>query len=506
MRYRRFETALLKIIVIAAFVLPVCLPASVRAAPAPVPIDLILGGGGATSWSGANLKPGDSGTHTVTLHNSGTIDGQVVIWVSDLVSIEGPTHRPGKFADYLTLTLAGRGLETNLSLPVTMKNFPQSPTAPHYVRVNPLRAGDTIPLVWKWELPPQTGNDVQGNGISFTLNYMLEEPPPPEPPDGGVGEPEPSLPPPSTLQVDLESKRVGLIVDASGTVQEAALLTDATGNFVIDVDKGVMVTGPGKTLLNRMDLTVVEGTTIERRKITELVELPKGMVVLSPTYKINGYSNDIEVSRVYFDPYIVITISYDPKDLPENALPPYIVNFTEGGSIVRLDPPPGALFEIGKAKGVVYHASYFAVVTEVSAPPAPLPPRFNVSNLLINPRETNPGQPVSISVDIANDGDTTGTYQVYLIVDGIVRSVKDIAVSPQSVTTVRFEVANLAAGYHQVRIAGLTGEFRIVSVVTFPPSSPVNWPLIDLSIIAVLAVASLVSYLIIRRSQKSRLL
>jgi len=35
------------------------------------PIDLELGGEGGISWSISNIKPGDSGTKTVTLHNAG---------------------------------------------------------------------------------------------------------------------------------------------------------------------------------------------------------------------------------------------------------------------------------------------------------------------------------------------------------------------------------------------------------------------------------------------------
>ena len=56
--------------------------------PTPVqaqqPIDLQLGGEGATSWNIDNIKPGDSGTKTVELHNAGSQNGLVTIWISDI--------------------------------------------------------------------------------------------------------------------------------------------------------------------------------------------------------------------------------------------------------------------------------------------------------------------------------------------------------------------------------------------------------------------------------------
>ena len=60
------------------------MPISVQADEPPV--DLVLGGEGATSWQIENIKPGDVGTKTVTLHNAGYKDGEVTIWITDIVS------------------------------------------------------------------------------------------------------------------------------------------------------------------------------------------------------------------------------------------------------------------------------------------------------------------------------------------------------------------------------------------------------------------------------------
>ena len=515
----------------------------VQAAPPP-PVDLILGGEGATPWNFTNLKPGDSGTRTMTLRNAGTEDGLVTIWLSNLVNIRGPVPdpklagSPGELADYLLLNLASRGLEANVSLPAIIRNFPQVSSGPRYVRVNPLRAGETLSITWRWELPYQTGNNVQGKGTSFSLNYMLAELPPPEetpvevlpiapapvpptptpePAPAPVPTPTPSptppptppppLPPPpptptptpeTVLPVVIVSAQFAVKVEVDGiTVQETSKLADNAGNFVIDIAKGTRITGPDEKALDKFELTVV------KERIEELVKVPENMVTLGPVYKVTGHRDGEELSRVNFEPYVTITISYDPRDLPENALPPFIVNFDRDGNPVRLSTPPGSIFELGKAKAVVYHASYFAVMVELAPPPPPLPPHFKVSNLIVSPGEARPGQPVSISIDIANEGAIGGSYELYLTVDGVVRAVKEITIEPNSVTTVRFEVYDLAPGRHQVKLAGLTGEFRVISTVVSLPGTPIDWSLFDLSVVGLIAAGLLATYLVIRRLRRT---
>jgi len=147
-------------------------------------IDLELDVEGATSWDITGIKPGDTGTETVTLHNAGDVDGFVTIWVSDVVSSEGDnpesetgdTGEPGELDDHLLFNISCSRLSTNIGLPTTIDNLPQTTyPSPGYLWVTPLNVGDTVTLDWQWELPALTGNDVQGDRLSFTINYMLEE-------------------------------------------------------------------------------------------------------------------------------------------------------------------------------------------------------------------------------------------------------------------------------------------------------------------------------------------
>ena len=615
------------------------------------PVDLVLGGEGATSWNIINTKPGDSGIKTVELRNAGSGDGFVTIWVSDIISTEGmnpesetgDTTQPGELTDSLLLNLSADGLSANVNLPVTINNLPQGVDGPDYIEVIPLKVGDTVNLQWEWELPAQAGNDVQGDGISFTINYLLrecsitdvsgvvtgegvfteevtaesesgkaeltieegtvgqteegqplseiwiiemdKEPPAPpadakivgltcdlgpdgatfDPPitltstydpneipgraserdlviavwDKDTGEwvtlegctvdtvnntisapvshfsrytiiapippPPPSRPPTgaeedapetvSLLEVDMLDEQASVEIGADGILSEASTLTDRSGNFIIYIDGGTRVTGLGGIELSRIELRITD----------ESIVIPDDIVVLSPIYKLTGYTRSMEVTPINFDPSARLTIRYDPQNLPENTFLPFIANYTDEQGLIRLQPPPDSTDEIGKAKALISHASLFVVAAEVLPPPPPLPARFEVSNLTINPKQAQLGQPVTISVTIINEGATEGSFELHLIIDGIVRMVKEVTLAGKSSETLTFEVSNLAVGKHQVKLAGLTENFKIVRITIPPEESRVNWLLLDVSVGAAIVIGALVLYLTTRRSRQVRL-
>lgn len=647
------------------------LPATARAETNPV--DLELGGEGATSWNIINIQPVDSGTKTVELHNAGSKDGFVTIWVSDIISTEGMnpesetgnTAEPGEIDDYLLLGLTAAGLSTSLNLPKTVNNLPHNALGPDYIEIIPLKAGDTIDLQWEWELPAQTGNDAQGDGISFTINYLLrefsltdvsdvvndegvftaevtaeseggkaelvieegvialteegeplselwiietdKEPPAPPAdakivgltvelgPDGATFDPPITLtstydpgeipdwvseedlviatwdenagewveleggtvdtvnntisapvshfsrytiiahvplppspvppfpggffvgeeglspptqaeeePPPPTgdeegeeeritvkaiLEIDILGSGGSVEIEADGTLSESLTLTEPDGNFVIEVKSGSKITGSDGILLTRIELTVVE----------ESVVVPDDMVILSPLYKLTGYTNGLESSRINFDPPAQLAISYTPGDLPGNIFLPFVAYYTVDQGLVPIEPPPGATVEVGKAKAQISYASLFVVAARLVPPPPPLPAKFQISNLIVNPRQGKMGQSVVISLEIANDGETTGSYELQLKLDGIVRIVKEITLAAKSSKIVSFEIHNLSVGKHQVKVAGLSGQFRIVSTAILPAESTIDWLTLDLSIGAAVVIGLATLYLVRRR-------
>ncbi len=637
-------------------------PAAVKADPNPV--DLELGGTGATSWYLANIKPADTGTQTVELRNIGTKDGFVTIWVSDIISTEGlnpesetgNTSEPGEHADNLLLNLSASGLITNLNLPSTINGLPQSATHYDYIEVTPIKAGNTVNLTWQWLLPAETGNDVQGDSIFFSINYLLREcivtdvssivnpsgnftqdvttqtvnnkgtisissgvtgkttenqslsdiwlieidkdslPPGSGKksvslnyevgPDGatfdqpvtitlsynpgsipsGVSEqqlyiahwdnstgqwvpvagssvnasantvsapishfsrytvisPVPSGPgngggsggggggggsrrekkeeetPPTTgalLEINILDRESTVEIGDDGTLAEALTLTGPDGNIILDIDAGTRITGPDDVKLIRIEL----------RPTDKPILAPDNIVLLSQAYELIGYTSNMEAVPVVLRPPVRLTIKYDPRNLPENSFLPFVATYTDEAGFVRLNPPPGALIEIGYAKALISDESLFVAAAELAPPPPPLPASFEATNLIINPLETYVGEVITVSVTIANQGETEGSTELYLIIDGIVRAIEEVTLKEQSTETLTFEVTNLAAGSHQVKIAGLTGEFDVLRLAVSVEETKFNWLLLDTIVGSLLLVGATVLYFHIRRSRRTRL-
>ena len=98
------------------------------------PVDLVLGGTGAASWNVDPVIPGDSGSKMLELRNVGTEEGTLSIWISNIVSNEGDNpepetgdvSEPGELDSTLLFNCVCSRLSTNISLPETLINFPQS--------------------------------------------------------------------------------------------------------------------------------------------------------------------------------------------------------------------------------------------------------------------------------------------------------------------------------------------------------------------------------------------
>lgn len=488
----------LALLLIIGLALLISLPAAVQAQD---PVDLQLGGDGATSWNIGNIKPGDSGTKTVTLHNAGYEDGLVTIWISDIVNSEGTNPEsetgnitePGELSDYLVLNLSCNGLRTNLSLPAIVNDLPQSASGPDYIKVSPLNAGDTVNLDWEWELPLQTDNEVQGDSLSFTINYLLEElPPPPPPPPAGGGDGGASIGDASTthfLEIDILGEKDVVEIGADGTLRESLTVADSGGNFIIEIDSGTKVTCSNGIGLSRLELTLIE----------ESLVVPDDMVVLSPIYKLTGYTQCMEGYRVNFDPPARLTISYALGDLAENALSVFIGCYTDEQGLTQLEPPSGYAVEIGKAKAEISHVSLLVAMTKLVPSSPPLPAKFKFSNFAINPSQAQPDQSVTVSLIVTNSGGTIGSHELQLKIDGIIRAAREITLASKSGETVKFEVSNLAVGEHQIEVAGLTGQLSVVISPSSPAESTINWLCLGLSIGAAVVIGLLVLYLVRRR-------
>jgi len=475
------------------------------------PIDLELGGEGATSWSIDNIMPCDNGTKTVTLQNIGSEDGFVTIWVNTIESDEGLNPEPetnkevedgGELDDHLLLGLSSsNGLSTNLSLPTTINNFPQSASDSNYIRINPLNSGDTVTLVWEWELPCETGNDAQGDTLSFTINYLLEEFPPPTPSPtggggggGGVSE--------CYLEIDMLGEITKVRVRCcSNSVIEDCMAFDPDELHFLELEQGTLVICGESTGCRSYPRVVVMSLA------EEAPPAPDGMAIVGPVYDFTGYkdrSRYIVCEATFFDPPISMLLSYDPETLPEGAFSPVIAFYdAEQGLWVELPADTGRVAEVGKVTGLANRfASPFAVLVSVPPPPTPPPPppapaHFVVSSLNIAPsvREiwqpvtfvTLTGENVTITVNVANDGGQEGSYLVELKINGETIDKKEITLGAGQSEQVSFTLSGMEPGQYEVVISGLSGEFTVLQTI--------NWWLIGGIIAALILLGWLGWYL-----------
>jgi hypothetical protein len=285
-------------------------------------------------------------------------------------------------------------------------------------------------------------------------------------------------------------------IGADGTLSKSLTLTDRNGNFIIDINRGTKVTGPDGEMLSLIELSITD----------EQITVPDGVFILSPVYRLTGYNRDMQAIGMVFSPPARLTIRYNPEDLPEHAFMPFIANYTSEQGLVELTSLPDSLVEIGEAKALVSHASLFVVAVKEAPPPSPLPAKFKASNLMISPQPAYLGETATIGITITNEGASSGSYELHLIIDGIVRAIEEVTLEAGNSETLTFEVSNLAIGSHQVKIASLTGQLMVISMTVSLDESEFNWPLLDASVATALIIASLALYIIVRRSRQTRLI
>ena len=281
-----------------------------------------------------------------------------------------------------------------------------------------------------------------------------------------------------------------------GRLEDAVILGDPDGDFFIKLEAGTKVTGTGGIPLSRLELEIVE----------KYIALPDDTVALSPVYRLTGYAADGRETGVLFDPAAVLTLKYNAGDIPENSYLPFLIRYSDQDGITYLTIPYGAVIEPGEAQAFIDSDGYFLVVTEVAPPPPPLPASFVASDLLISPSEVLEGNPVRISVTITNEGALSGSHELYLVIDGIVRATQEVTLGSKSSETLTFELSNLGAGSHQVKIAGLTGTIRVTLPPTEPLTAGVNWLALDLGVGAAVIAGLIAWFFFMRRTRRRAVL
>jgi uncharacterized membrane protein len=91
----------------------------------------------------------------------------------------------------------------------------------------------------------------------------------------------------------------------------------------------------------------------------------------------------------------------------------------------------------------------------------PLPATFELSDLSINPTQVEPGEEVTISFNVTNVGEESGSYDVALTVDGEEEATEEVTLSGLLSTVLTFTVVRETDGIYPVEVDGLTESFEV---------------------------------------------
>jgi hypothetical protein len=90
-------------------------------------------------------------------------------------------------------------------------------------------------------------------------------------------------------------------------------------------------------------------------------------------------------------------------------------------------------------------------------------PTFTLGDLTVLPELAEPGDEVSVSVTVTNDGLASGTYPVTLTIDGLVEDTYDVTLAGGESTILTFYVTAGPAGTYEVAVEDLAGQLVVGS-------------------------------------------
>jgi len=89
-------------------------------------------------------------------------------------------------------------------------------------------------------------------------------------------------------------------------------------------------------------------------------------------------------------------------------------------------------------------------------------PNLAAAYLLVSPEEGRPGQEFEISINVGNDGGTTGTRSIALYLNGVLEQSQTVSVGPGSSKLLVFRVTKWEPGVYQVLLEGNEGQFTVI--------------------------------------------
>ena len=468
----RTGRSLMALLLVASMLAPLLFMAAPVSAE-PEVMNLVISGSGSAPWSISNIAPGDNGTKFVELKNVGMIDGYVTIWFSDIVKTDGGTDG-ANLSHYFLLTPISDGRSSNLSFPVMFDEIPQT-SSDRSICIGPLMAGGSMNLTWVWEFldngAPQ--NDAQGDGLSFTINYLMTA----TGPEHGV----------SWLVIDVLGELTVVKLDATGHVLESFRASNANGTVYLDFLAGTQI-------------LTENGTVPERLVVTEAeqVDVLNGTnaTVLSFTYVLEAFDENNATTNVTFSPGLSLVIRIDPEALLEGFVPG-IYQLVDGVWIRLNDTGP--FYSWYAYADIIGTGSYAAGAYDDRDEYALL----EISELTFKgskkvfwwdvlPLFIKYNYQASMVVNFTNVGNIPGNFTVDLMLDGKAVRTVNMVLGPGQSELATFDLNDLDRGDHSTSVGSFGEQFKTYTWI--------NWPLIW-AIVAITILIILVAYGIRRRQE-----
>jgi len=161
-------------------------------------LDLNIEGGDVaiTTFDVSNVAPGDNGTASSTLLNSGSLAGELDIATSGIDNVPGVGGEYGggsgelganaEIAIYLDIDQTGTRTAGDVGLQSNGTTYDptgglQYDIIDNYANefwnavVAAMAASAQDDIIVLWDVPTDTGNDVQGDSVSFNITFTLEQ-------------------------------------------------------------------------------------------------------------------------------------------------------------------------------------------------------------------------------------------------------------------------------------------------------------------------------------------
>jgi len=425
-------------------------------------VDLVLGGQGSVAWSAGSMMPGDTGTTTIEIRNAGSMTANLMIWISNVqeTDLRGDGAALSK---YLRFHLSANGLHTSLSLPSTLGDLPDHPTDENQLLIGPLSAGESVTAIWSWEFvdtgTPQ--NDAQGDGLSFNINYLLVDIP-----VGGSSY--------NFVIVDILGKETVVGTDINGKTLETVIATDRTGRFSIHLPEGTSITTTDGMVPSRISLTAANASSLPNG--------PPGAETVA-VYNFSGYLGNGKLVKASISPMSEIVVGLDTSALPRGSTIMGLYQL-DAGSWSRLSPISETTVT-WEVRSYIGNPGALAVFAASGSTLARLAVQDFQVKMVVNAMwwplvlMTNRGGSITVSITIVNEGNSSGSYDLTMILDGEQVASERVALEPGESKNITFRATNLGAGTHEVTVGGETQSF-----VT---GTTVEWPSFIVIIVAIVA-------------------